>query len=198
MSQVVTEARIDRTLILPEEIEYIREHVLKKPLRIIHIWALGVGVVIAGEYFGWNFGLPVGGPLGVLIASLIVCVLYLAWVLGLSELSVAIPFAGGPLAYGRRAVLNWSNRTWRQTNRFLIWTTKDCQGSFDDLEAVVLSAHRRPVLSRPSRCWVIRLRFRDTPAFVDLFLFFSQQKARAKLLDLVQKMGIPAIDQSHG
>src|ERR1700733_6192308 len=26
------------------------------------------------------------------------------WVLALSELSVAMPFAGGPLAYGRRAV----------------------------------------------------------------------------------------------
>jgi len=43
----------------------------------------------------------------VLIASVIVCVLYLAWVLGLSELSVAMPFAGGPLAYGRRAVGKW-------------------------------------------------------------------------------------------
>ena len=42
-----------------------------------------------------------------LIASVIVCVLYLAWVLGLSELSVAMPFAGGPLAYGRRAVGKW-------------------------------------------------------------------------------------------
>src|SRR5262249_13102792 len=55
-------------------------------------------------YFGWNPGLPVGGPIGVLIASLVVCVLYLTWVLGLSELSVAMPFAGGPLAYGRRAL----------------------------------------------------------------------------------------------
>jgi hypothetical protein len=37
VSQVVAEARIDRDLILPEEIDYIRQHVLKKPLRIIHI-----------------------------------------------------------------------------------------------------------------------------------------------------------------
>ena len=103
VNQVVAEAHLDRSLILPEEIDYIREHLLKKPLRMIHIWALGVGVVITGEYFGWNFGLPVGGPVGVLIASLIVCVLYLAWVLTLSELSVAMPFAGGPMAYGRRA-----------------------------------------------------------------------------------------------
>jgi ethanolamine permease len=101
---VVAEAHIERSLILPEEIDYIRKHVLRKPMRVIHIWALGVGVVITGEYFGWNFGLPLGGPIGVLVAALIVSVLYLAWVLTLSELSVAMPFAGGPLAYGRRAV----------------------------------------------------------------------------------------------
>ena len=104
VNEVVAEAHLSRSLLLPEEIDYIRDHVLKKPLRVIHIWALGVGVVITGEYFGWNFGLPVGGPLGVLIASLIVCVLYLTWVLTLSELSVSMPLAGGPLAYGRRAV----------------------------------------------------------------------------------------------
>jgi ethanolamine permease len=104
VNEVITEAHINPDLILPEEIAYIREHALKKPLRVAHIWALGVGAVIAGMYFGWNFGLPLGGPVGVLIASLIVCGLYLAWVLGLSELSVSMPFAGGPLAYGRRAV----------------------------------------------------------------------------------------------
>src|SRR6476469_2993723 len=107
VNEVVSEAHMDRALILPEEIEYIREHVLRKPLGVIHIWALGVGVVITGEYFGWNFGLPIGGPMGVLVASLIVCVLYLAWVLALSELSVAMPFAGGPLAFGRRAIGKW-------------------------------------------------------------------------------------------
>jgi ethanolamine permease len=107
VNEVVAEAHVSRDLILPEEIEYIRSHVLKKPLKVIHIWALGVGVVITGLYFGWNFGLPVGGPIGVLIASLVVCVLYLAWVLALSELSVAMPFAGGPFAYGRRAAGKW-------------------------------------------------------------------------------------------
>src|ERR1700730_16642128 len=76
INAVLAETHISPDLILlPEEIDYIRKHALKKPLGVIHIWALGVGVVITGEYFGWNFGLPVGGPLGVLIASLIVCVL---------------------------------------------------------------------------------------------------------------------------
>ena len=64
VQEVISEAHIDPSLILPEEIDYIREHVLKKPLGVVHIWALGVGVVIAGMYFGWNFGLPVAGPVG--------------------------------------------------------------------------------------------------------------------------------------
>jgi ethanolamine permease len=103
VQEVIQQAHIDPALILPEEIDYIRAHVLKKPLRIRHIWGLGVGVVIAGMFFGWNLGLPGAGPVGMLIASLIVCGLYLTWVLALSELSVAMPFAGGPMAYGRRA-----------------------------------------------------------------------------------------------
>src|SRR5437763_4035044 len=71
---------------------------------VLHVWALGVGVVITGAYVGWNQGLKEGGPLGMLLATLFVCALYMMWVLALSELSVAMPFAGGPLAYGRRAV----------------------------------------------------------------------------------------------
>jgi ethanolamine permease len=88
----------------PEERAYLQEHALKKPLRVLDIWALGVGVVITGEYFGWNLGLKDNGPVALLVASLIVCLLYLTWVLALAELTVAMPFAGGPLAYGRRAV----------------------------------------------------------------------------------------------
>src|SRR6516165_10994483 len=100
---LASEAQVSVDQLRSEERDYLKEHALKKPLGVAHIWALGVGAVITGMYFGWNFGLPLGGPVGVLIASLIVCGLYLAWVLGLSELSVSMPFAGGPLAYGRRA-----------------------------------------------------------------------------------------------
>ena len=80
---------------------------LHQPLRTGHIWALGVGSVITGEFFGWNGGLGVAGPIGMLLASLFVCTLYMAWVLSLAELAVAMPYAGGPLAYGRRAVGPW-------------------------------------------------------------------------------------------
>src|SRR5215467_5749540 len=98
-----------------DEAAYLKAHALKKPLRVLDIWALGVGVVITGAYFGWNSGLRDNGPVAMLVASLIVCLLYLTWVLALAELSVAMPFAGGPLAYGRRAadpslgfVMGWS------------------------------------------------------------------------------------------
>ena len=83
---------------------FLEQHSLKRPLRVLDIWALGVGVVITGEYFGWNLGLKDNGPVAMLVASLIVCLLYMTWVLALAELSIALPFAGGPLAYGRRAV----------------------------------------------------------------------------------------------
>src|SRR5438105_1754335 len=102
--EVVSETHLQAEALRPEEREYLKEHALKRPMGVLHIWALGVGVVITGEYFGWNQGLAQGGPIGMLLASLFVCALYMMWVLALSELSVAMPFAGGPLAYGRRAV----------------------------------------------------------------------------------------------
>lgn len=115
VEQVASGARIDASSLRPDERAYLQDHVLKKPMGTVHIWALGVGAVITGEYFGWNPGLKEAGPVGMLIASLFVCALYMAWVLSLSELSVAMPFAGGPLAYGRRAsgpglgfIMGWS------------------------------------------------------------------------------------------
>src|SRR6201982_4208857 len=104
VEEIVAEAHLDTSALRAEGREYLKEHALKKPMGVLHIWALGVGVVITGEYFGWNPGLKEGGPIGMLLASLFVCALYMMWVLALSELSVAMPFAGGPLAYGRRAV----------------------------------------------------------------------------------------------
>ena len=53
-------------------------------LRILgpgHVWALGVGIVLVGEYTGWNFAADKGGTL----AALIIC-----WVIGLLYTSVAM------------------------------------------------------------------------------------------------------------
>jgi ethanolamine permease len=107
VAEVASEAHVRVEALRPEERQYLKEHALKKPMGVMHIWALGVGAVITGEYFGWNGGLGVAGPIGMLLASLFVCALYMIWVLALSELAVAMPFAGGPLAYGRHAVGPW-------------------------------------------------------------------------------------------
>ncbi len=76
-------------------------------LGVRDVWALGVGIVVCGQYFGWNLGLKGNGPVAMLVASLAVCLLFLAWVLTLSELTVAMPRAGGPLDHGRRAAGPW-------------------------------------------------------------------------------------------
>ena len=68
------------------------------------LWALGVGYVISGMYFGWNLGLPLGGPFGMLAATVIVSVMYVAFVLSYAELSCAMPRAGGAFVYATEAL----------------------------------------------------------------------------------------------
>lgn len=41
---------------------------LSKVLGPMHIWALGVGIVLVGEFMGWNFTVAKGGSIGSVIA----------------------------------------------------------------------------------------------------------------------------------
>lgn len=77
---------------------------LKKALKPIHIWAIAVGLVISGEYFGWNYGWGVAGTIGFLAATLLITVLYITFIFSFTELTAAIPHAGGPFAYAFRAL----------------------------------------------------------------------------------------------
>src|SRR5678815_4530905 len=76
---------------------------LKKVLRPIHLWALAVGLVISGEYFGWNYGWNVAGTIGFFIATLLVTVMYVTFIFSFTELTSSIPHAGGPFAYAYKA-----------------------------------------------------------------------------------------------
>src|SRR5687768_11206439 len=76
---------------------------LQRSLGPVLIWGLGVGYVISGAYFGWNLGLPEGGPYGMLLATGVVTVLYVSFVLGYAELACALPRAGGAFVYTSRA-----------------------------------------------------------------------------------------------
>ncbi|WP_375417850.1 ethanolamine permease [uncultured Hymenobacter sp.] len=77
---------------------------LKKTLTALHLWGLAVGLVISGEYFGWNYGWAAAGPVGFLVATLLVTVFYVTFVFSFTELTTAIPQAGGPFAYAHRAL----------------------------------------------------------------------------------------------
>src|SRR6476661_10367568 len=76
---------------------------LKKVLKPVHIWAIAVGLVISGEYFGWNYGWGAGGTVGFLIATLLVTILYITFIFSFTELTTSIPHAGGPFAYAYKA-----------------------------------------------------------------------------------------------
>jgi len=77
---------------------------LKRTLKPIHLWAIAVGLVISGEYFGWNYGWGVSGTIGFLIAALIVTLMYVTFIFSYTELTTSIPHAGGAFAYSYRAM----------------------------------------------------------------------------------------------
>lgn len=80
---------------------------LKKVLKPIHLWAIAVGLVISGEYFGWNYGWGVSGTVGFLIATVVVTIMYVTFIFSFTELTTSIPQAGGPFSYAYRAFGWW-------------------------------------------------------------------------------------------
>lgn len=76
---------------------------LKASLGSWHLWGLAIGLGGMGEYFGWSYGWDKAGTLGFLVVATFVSVMYIAFIFSFAELSAAIPQAGGPFAYARRA-----------------------------------------------------------------------------------------------
>jgi ethanolamine permease len=69
----------------------------------LHLWGIAVGLVISGEYFGWSYGWGAAGTLGFLLTTLMIALMYTAFIFSYTELTCAIPHAGGPFAYSLRA-----------------------------------------------------------------------------------------------
>src|SRR5450830_796277 len=76
---------------------------LKKVLGTFQLWGIAVGLVISGEYFGWSYGWASAGTLGFTITALFIAAMYTAFIFSFTELTTAIPHAGGPFAYSKRA-----------------------------------------------------------------------------------------------
>jgi len=77
---------------------------LKKQFSPLHLWAIMVGMVISGEYFGWNFGFAAGGVWGLIVAAIIVTVFYVCFIFTCAELATAMPHADGPSVFARVAL----------------------------------------------------------------------------------------------
>lgn len=76
---------------------------LRPTLGTWQLWGIAVGLVISGEYFGWSYGWGIAGTLGFLVTTLFVATMYSCFIFSFTELTTAIPHAGGPFAYSRRA-----------------------------------------------------------------------------------------------
>ncbi len=69
---------------------------------------MGVGAVISGDFFGWNFGLPAGGFGGMVIAVGVMTVMYAGLCDSIAEMSPALPHAGGAYSFARTAMGPWA------------------------------------------------------------------------------------------
>ena len=86
---------------------YFNSRKLKKTAGWPLLWALGVGAVIAGDYFGWNFGLAYGGFTSLAWATALMACMYLCLVYCIAELTAALPHAGGFYSFTRQALGPW-------------------------------------------------------------------------------------------
>jgi ethanolamine permease len=97
---------------------YFERRALRRHARVLHLWALGVGAVISGDFFGWNFGLIEGGFGGMLIALAIMTILFAGLCFSIAEMSPALPHTGGAYSFARTAIGPWgaispvSPKTW--------------------------------------------------------------------------------------
>ena len=91
---------------VPED-DYFARRGLRRYAGVGSLWALGVGAVISGDFFGWNYGLGVGGFGGMAIATLIIAAMYIGICYSIAEMSPALPHTGGAYSFGRTAMGPW-------------------------------------------------------------------------------------------
>jgi ethanolamine permease len=86
---------------------YFERRRLRRHARVGSLWALGVGAVISGDFFGWNFGLAAGGFGGMLLATALVTLLFLCLCLSIAEMASLLPHAGAAYSFARSAMGPW-------------------------------------------------------------------------------------------
>ncbi len=92
---------------IPADANYLAQRRLRRHARVLHLAAMGVGAVISGDFFGWNFGLAAGGFGGMLAAVAVMTAMYIGLCLSIAEMSPALPHAGGAYSFARTAMGPW-------------------------------------------------------------------------------------------
>ena len=87
--------------------EYFEKRGLRRHARAWSLWALGVGAVISGDFFGWNYGLATGGFGGLFVATVIVSIMYIGLCYCLAEMAPALPHTGGAYSFARTTMGPW-------------------------------------------------------------------------------------------
>lgn len=82
-------------------VEKVQDTHLSKVLGPMHIWALGVGIVLVGQFMGWNFTIAKGGSLGSIIACWVIGILYVSLIMINTEMGSVMPEAGGQYAMAK-------------------------------------------------------------------------------------------------
>ncbi len=91
----------------PADRAYLDKRRLRRHARVWHLWAMGVGAVISGDFFGWNYGLTAGGFGGMLAAVTVMTAMYIGLCFSIAEMSPALPHAGGAYSFARTAMGPW-------------------------------------------------------------------------------------------
>jgi len=87
--------------------EYFQQRKLRRHAGVWSLWALGVGAVISGDFYGWNFGLSTAGFGGLLIATVVIAIMYYGLCYSIAEMSPALPHTGGAYSFARSAMGPW-------------------------------------------------------------------------------------------
>src|SRR3954471_17402654 len=96
---------------------YFERRALRRHAAFWSIWALGVGAVISGDFYGWNAGLTTGGIGGLavatggigglLIATAIIAVMYYGLIYSIAEMAPTLPHTGGAYSFARSSMGPW-------------------------------------------------------------------------------------------
>lgn len=86
--------------------EYLARRGLRRYARALHLWALGVGAVISGDFFGWNFGLEYGFW-SLFVANIIITLMFFGLAFGIAEMASALPHTGAAYSFARSSMGPW-------------------------------------------------------------------------------------------